>query len=79
MNERCVDASVIVKLALKGEPHRVAARRLVRESTAVGITLIAPPIFPSEVDTAIRKRVHDGRLSQADAQKAYTVLDRAPV
>lgn len=79
MIERCVDASVIVKLALKGEPNRVKARRLVRESTREGIDLIAPPLFTSEVDTAIRKRVYDGRLSQADAQKAYAVLDRTPL
>jgi predicted nucleic acid-binding protein len=79
MIERCVDASVIVKLALKVEPNRVKARRLVRESTREGIDLIAPPLFTSEVDTAIRKRVYDGRLSQADAQKAYAVLDRAPL
>lgn len=79
MSERCVDASVMVKLALKGEQHRGTARRLVRESTAAGIDLIAPPFFASEVDTAIRKRVYDGRLSMADAQKAYVILDRAPV
>lgn len=79
MIELCVDASVIVKLALKGEPHRATARRLARESTRQGIDLIAPPLFTSEVDTAIRKRVYDGRLSQADAQRAYAVLDRAPV
>ena|SRR3989442_1133054 len=79
MSERCVDASVIVKLALKGERYRAKARRLVRESTREGINLIAPPFFTSEVDTAIRKRVHDGRLSQEDAQRAYAVLDRAPV
>ncbi|MCH8293304.1 type II toxin-antitoxin system VapC family toxin [Candidatus Poribacteria bacterium] len=79
MNERCVDASVIVKLALKGEPYRIKARLLVRESSREGIDLIAPPFFTSEVDTVIRKRVYDGRLSQADAQRAYAVLDRAPV
>lgn len=79
MSERCVDASVIVKLALKGEPYRVKARQLVRESIAMGIDLIAPPIFPSEVDTVIRRRVYDGKLSQAEAQRAYAVLDRAPV
>ena len=78
MIERCVDASVIVKLALKGEPHRVKARRLVREPTAQGIDLIAPPFFTSKLDTAVRKRVYDGRLSQAAAQSAYAVLDRAP-
>lgn len=79
MNERCIDASVIVKLALKGESHRVTARRLVRESTAVGIELIAPPLFESEVDTVIRKRTVAGKLSLKDAHKAYSILDHAPV
>jgi predicted nucleic acid-binding protein len=31
------------------------------------------------VDTVIRKRVAAGKLSQNDAQKAYNILDRAPV
>lgn len=79
MSKRCVDASLVVKLALKGEPHRVTSRRLIRESTASGIELIAPPLFESEVDTVIRKRVAAGKLSQNDAQKAYNILDRAPV
>ena len=79
MSERCIDASVIVKLALKGEPHRVTVRRLVRESIAAGIDLIAPPLFESEVDTVIRKRVVAGTLSLADSHRAYGVLDRAPV
>jgi len=79
VSERCIDASVIVKLALKGESHRVTTRRLVRESTVAGIELIAPPLFESEVDTVIRKRVVAGKLSLEDAHKAYWVLDRAPV
>lgn len=79
MSELCVDASVIVKLALKGEVHRAQARRLVRDATRQGITLIAPPLFTAEVDTAICKRVYEGRLSRADAHKIYVVLDRAPV
>jgi predicted nucleic acid-binding protein len=79
VSERCIDASVMVKLALKGESHRITTRRLVRESTAAGIELIAPPLFESEVDTVIRKRVVAGELSLKDAHKAYRVLDRAPV
>jgi predicted nucleic acid-binding protein len=79
VSERCIDASVIVKLALKGESHRVTTRRLVRESTVVGIELIALPLFESEVDTVIRKRVVAGKLSLETAHKAYNVLDRAPV
>ncbi|MBI3329625.1 MAG: hypothetical protein HYZ81_23335 [Nitrospinae bacterium] len=50
---------MIVKLALKGEAHRITARRLVRDSIAAGRHLIAPPIFISEGDTVIRRRVYD--------------------
>ncbi len=79
MTERCVDASVVVKLVLRGEPHRAVARRLLRESAAIGMSLIAPPIFPSEIDSVIRSRVYSGRLSQGNAHWAYAVLDRAPI
>lgn len=74
MSERCVDASVIVKLALKGERYRAKARRLVHESAREGINLIAPPFFISEVDTAIRKRVHDGKLSSVSVAPGATQL-----
>jgi predicted nucleic acid-binding protein len=79
MTERCVDASVIVKLALESEAHVTTARRLVRESVAAGFRLIAPPIFPAEVDSVIRRCVYTGRLKAEDASLAYRVLDRAPV
>lgn len=54
MSELCIDASVVVKLVLKGESHRVTARRLLRDCMVNEVTLIAPPFFESEVDTAIR-------------------------
>lgn len=79
MNEICVDASVIVKLAVAGEAHRATARRLVRNSIAAGVRLIAPPFYVSEVDTAIRRRVYEGRWNTVDAHNAFAVLDRAPV
>ena len=79
MSELCIDASVVVKLVLKGEAHRVSARRLLRDCIVNNVTLIAPPFFESEADTAIRKRVHDGRLSLNDAKKAFAGLDRVPV
>src|SRR5262249_20181720 len=40
---------------------------------------IAPPFFVSEADTAVRKRVYDGTLLPADAQKAYAGLDKITV
>jgi len=79
MTERCVDASLVVKLALESEVHSAVARRLVRESVAAGFRLIAPPIFPAEVDSVIRRCLHTGRLKAEDASLAYRVLDRAPV
>lgn len=79
MSELCIDASVVVKLVLKGEPYRVTARRLLRNCMANNVTFIAPPFFESDVDTVICKRVHDGKLSLADAKKAFAGLDKVTV
>lgn len=76
---RCIDASVAVKLVLKGEAYRAAARQLFRDSIRAGITLIAPPLFPTEVDSVLRRRVHDGLLDTRKALAAQRLLDRAPV
>jgi predicted nucleic acid-binding protein len=79
MTELCVDASVAVKWAVKGEPFRAKARTLLKDSGAKGVKLIAPPFFIWEVDSAIRKRIFDGKMAVAEAQKAYAILDAAPV
>jgi len=79
MSELCIDASVVVKLVLKGESHRATARRLLRDCITNGVMLIAPPFFESEADTAIRKRVHDGKLSLNDAKRAFAGLDKIAV
>ena len=79
MAERCIDASVVLKLAFKGEPYRIAARRLISDSLMQGIALIAPAFFESEVDSVIRKRTFDGRLSLAEGRRAYSALDRVPI
>ena len=79
MSELCIDASVVVKLVLKGEPHRASARRLVRDSLVNQVTLIAPPFFEVEADTVIRKRVCNGSLSLVEARQAFAGLDKVPV
>jgi predicted nucleic acid-binding protein len=79
MTERCVDASLVVKLALESETHSATARRLVRESVAAGLRLIAPAIFLSEVDSVIRRCASTGRLAPGDEELAFGILDRAPV
>jgi len=79
MNEVCVDANLIVKLVLKGELYRANACKFVKDCGTANITMIAPPVFESELDSIIRKRVFDGRLKQIEAQLAYNVLDKIPV
>ena len=79
MTERCVDASIAVKWAMKEEPFREKAFVFLSDAGTSGIRLIAPPHFVSEVDSAIRKRVFDGRMSTGEAQKAYAILEAAPV
>jgi predicted nucleic acid-binding protein len=79
MSELCVDASIVVKLVLHGEPHRPLARKLVQDALANQVALIAPPYFEAEVDTVICKRLHSGRLSVREARAAFVGLDKVPV
>lgn len=79
VNETCVDASLIVKLALRDETLRFQARRLMEDVIATDTDMIAPPIFESELDGIVRRRVYEGRLTQAQAQLAYDALDAIEV
>jgi len=79
MTERCIDASVILKLVFKGESHRATARRLLRDAIANDDLLIAPPFFESEVDSDVRKRVFEGTMTIAEAKRAYDGLDDVEV
>ena len=79
MSEGCVDASLIVKLALKGEAHRAKAHKFVKDCGENGTIMIAPPIFESELDGIIRRRVFEGKLTPDKARLAYCVLDGTPV
>jgi predicted nucleic acid-binding protein len=77
--ERCVDTSIAVKWAVKREPFRAKAQAFLRDAAASNIRLIAPPHFVGEVDSAIRKRVFDGKMVLGEAKKAYAILDAAPI
>ena len=79
MSECCVDASIAVKWFIKGETLRHKALKLLRESQAAGITLIAPPVFEAETDSVIQTRVVDGRTTLDVADRTLALLDTAPV
>lgn len=76
--ERCVDASVAIKWVIATESEREKALALLQDSIHAGITLIAPTLFPVEVDSIIRKRVHPYGTAEEGVQ-AYVQLDVVPV
>jgi predicted nucleic acid-binding protein len=70
--ERCVDANVAIKWVIATESEREKALALLQDSIRAGITLIAPPLFPVEVDSIISKRVHNGSGKQIDHPCRFT-------
>lgn len=79
MTERCVDANVAIKWVITSETDRDKALALLQDSIRAGVTLIAPPLFPVEVDSIIRKRVHNGSLTVEEGVRGYRQLDAIPV
>jgi predicted nucleic acid-binding protein len=79
MLECCVDASIAVKWFIKGKAFRHKALKLLRESVAADITLIAPSLFESETDSVIQTRFIEGRTTQDVANQTFALLDNAPV
>ena len=79
MPERVIDASVALKWVVKSESDRKLARRLLSESQAAGITLIAPPLFESETESMIQEQVYLGNISVSEADRAIRVLNRTAV
>lgn len=79
MSECCIDANIAIKWFIKGESFRHKALKLLRESQAAGMTLIAPPLFEMETDSVIQTRVVEGRTTPAVADRTLALLDTAPV
>lgn len=79
MPEKCVDASVAVKWVVKGEPWRIKARNLLRDSQSVGFTLIAPPMFEYETESVLQGLLENGALTVSEADAALAQLAAAGV
>jgi predicted nucleic acid-binding protein len=79
MTERCIDANIAIKWFVKGEAFRHKALKLLRESLASGITLIAPSLFESETDSVVQTRLVEGRTTPHVADQTLALLDNAPV
>jgi len=77
--ERCIDASVAIKWFIKGERFRRKALKLLRDSKAEKITLIAPPLFEIETASIIQTRLAEGKTTPEVADKTLALLDTAPI
>lgn len=77
--ESVLDASVAAAFALADEKHHAAARACLAALRAQKVRLIAPPLFESETDSILRRRVYLGTLTLQAAAAALRVLDALQV
>lgn len=78
-NEAVIDANIAIRFAIKGEPYRQKARRFVADCATVGLILIAPPLYESEADSVIRRRVHEGKMTSTAGNAAQAILNALPI
>ncbi|KPV64086.1 MAG: Ribonuclease VapC3 [Candidatus Bathyarchaeota archaeon BA2] len=70
-----VDASVIAKWVLPGEPFQEKALRLKEDHVSGVIELSAPSIIVQEVANALWRATKLNRISEADAKEALKALN----
>ncbi len=74
-----MDASGAAAFALPDEKYHARARRLIADLAQQTARLIAPPIFESEADSIIRRRVYLATLTSHDGEIAQAVMDALQV
>lgn len=70
-----MDASGAAAFALPDEKHHNGARACIVALAQQNARLIAPPLFESEVDSILRRRVYLGEITPQEAAAALRVLD----
>jgi predicted nucleic acid-binding protein len=78
MTERCIDASVIVKVLVAEDLSDIAAV-IVKETEVEGLIIIAPFLLEAEVASTLSKKVKDGLITVDEAQAALTIFQSIPV
>lgn len=69
-----IDASVIAKWVLPGEPYQREAVRLKEDRTLGLMELVAPGFITQEVANALWRAVKLGRISEEDAEGSLRAL-----
>ena len=64
-----VDASVVVKWVLPGEPYEESALKLKQDHLSEITHMFAPSFMVHEVANSLWKAVRQGRITQKDAPK----------
>ncbi len=70
-----LDASGAAAFALPDEKHHARAQRLIADLAQENARLIAPPLFESEADSIIRRRVYLETLTQPAGAAALALMD----
>ena len=70
-----MDASVIAKWVLPGEPYQENAVKLKEDHVSRIVSLSAPAFITSEVANALWRAVKLGRIIEEDAQEALKALN----
>lgn len=78
-SEVVIDANLAVRFAVKGEPYSRKARRFIADCAKTGRVLIAPPLYESEADSVVRRRVYNGTMTPAAGKATQRLLDALPV
>lgn len=79
MKEVCIDANIAVKWAVLEEDEEKAKALLTRWQ-AERVRIIAPALFPVDVDSIIRRKVAlDKTLTEDEGEEAVAILRDAPV
>ena len=74
MRQYVVDASIVVKWVLLGEPYEQNSVRLKKDYLSGIINLSAPSFVVQEVANSLWKAINRKRILQEDAQEALKVL-----
>jgi predicted nucleic acid-binding protein len=74
MHQYVVDASIVVKWVLPGEPYEENSVKLKEDYLSGIINLSAPSFLVQEVANSVWKAITRGRIIQADAHEALKVL-----
>lgn len=75
MNEIVIDASIVIAFVLIKEEDHANAIAFIRALAKRGTRLCTPILWESEIDSAIRRQEHTGKITLEMGDAAFTVID----